>query len=83
MREDTYNEEINIDSDLHGDMVVLELLYPIRMCVFDVCIDIYAASCDGRHPYKILSQYERRKKVKYIEAFLEGQFQFMRLVLSV
>ena len=24
MREDTYNEEINIDSDLHGDMVVLE-----------------------------------------------------------
>ena len=55
-----------------------------RMCVFDVCIvDKDAASYDGRHPHKILSQHKCRKKGKYIYDCLDRQFHFMPLVLSM
>ena len=39
------------------------------MCVVDVIdVDTYAASYDGRHPHKTLSQNDWRKKGKYIES---------------
>ena len=54
------------------------------MCVFELLIlSTDTASYDGRHPHKIMSQHERSKKEKYIEACLERRRHFMPLVFSV
>ena len=54
------------------------------MCVFDVHIfDTDRYSYYGRHRHKILSQHERRKNGKYLEACVEEKPQFMPLVFSV
>ena len=45
--------------------------------------DIDAASYYGRHQHKILSQHERRKKGKYLEACLDIRCHFMPLVFYV
>ena len=51
---------------------------------FDVCVvGKYVASYDSRHPHKILSQNERSKKEKYLEACLERRYKFTPIVFSV
>ena len=57
---------------------------PRRMCLFNVLIfDIDTDYYDRRHPHKILYQHEQRKKVKYLEAYLEQQCHFTPIVFSV
>ena len=76
--------ESGVGTDFHRDTVVIEFWAPRRMCVFDILIfDTDAASYYGRHPQKILSQHERCKKGKYLEACLERQHHFTRLVFYV
>ena len=54
------------------------------MCVLNICVvDTDAASYDGIHPNKILSQHKRCKKGKYIEACLDKQHHFAPFVFSV
>ena len=62
-------EEREVGANRCRDTKVIGFLDPCRMCVFSVHIfDTDAASYDGRYPHKILSQNERRKKDKYLEA---------------
>ena len=54
------------------------------MCFFGICVvDTDAESYYGKCPHKILSQHERQKKGKYLEACLERQQHSMMLVLYV
>ena len=54
------------------------------MFVFDIrVVDTDAESHYGKFPHKILSQHERHKKGKYLEACLERQHHFMPIVLYV
>ena len=58
-------EESEVGVDLRGDTVVLGFWSPLSMCVFDICVvDTDTDYFDGRHPHKILSQHEHRKKGK-------------------
>ena len=83
-RGDPYTEEIKVDADLYRKTGVIYLLDPHIMCVFDISnVAIDTASYDGRHPYKILSHRERRKKVKYIEACFERICHFNKFMTSV
>ena len=83
-RGDNYVEEIKFGTDLHGDIDVLGFWYLPRMCVFDVCnVDTYKASYQGKHPQRILYQYKRHKKGKYLEDCLEIRQHLIPLVLSV
>ena len=68
--------------------VRLELIsVRIRECLdflFDTrVVDTDTEYHDGRHPKKILSRYERRKKGKHPEAYLDQQCPFMTLVFSL
>ena len=54
------------------------------MCAFVFSVvDTESVSYDGRHPHKILSQHERRKKGGYLEAFLDRRRHLTPLVFSV
>ena len=81
-RRDTYSEESDVGDDLCRDTGVLGFLDPLSTCVLNVhIVGTDSTSYDGRHPQKILSCRERRKKGKYIEACLERRFHFTTLVL--
>ena len=71
----TYTEESEVGAYLQGYMGVIELWSPRRICVFDVyVVNTDQESYDWRHPCKILSQKERRKKGKYIETHVTPIF---------
>ena len=71
-RGDPYVEESGFGSDIRGYTRVISFCYPCSICIFKFrAVDTESASYHGRHPQRILSQHEHRKKVKYIEAFLE------------
>ena len=58
-----------VGTDIRGDNGVLGFWYPIRMCVFDVCVvetDAYTYAVT--QPHKVLTQNEMYKKGKYLEA---------------
>ena len=53
-------------------------------CVFGVRdVDTDLASYGEKHLHRILSQHDRHKKGKYVEACLERRHHFMSLVLEV
>ena len=50
---------------------------PQRICVFGVCdVYTYSESYGKKHLHRILSQHEKRKRGKYIEACLEIRHHF-------
>ena len=71
-RGDPYAEQIKVIADLCGDTGVLGFWASNIICVFDVrVVGSDAGFYDGRHPHKILSQHEWRKKGKYIDSCIQ------------
>ena len=71
-------------SDLHGGTGVIDFWDHRRMYILNfIPVDIDTASYDEKHPHKILSQNEQRKKGKYLEAYHQRQCDFSPSVFLV
>ena len=54
------------------------------MCFFDVhVVDMDSDTYTGTQPHKVLKRHEQRKKVKYLEAYLERRQHFTPLLFLV
>ena len=81
---DPYSECTEVVFDLRGGTGVIYFWDSIIMYVFYICVvgtdaDTYV----GMQYHKVLTQHERHKKDKYMEACLEQRQHFMPLVFSV
>ena len=83
-RGDTYAEESEVGAELYEYKGVIWLWAPRIMYVFEIwVVNTEVAYYDGRHSQKILSQHERRKKRKYLEACLDWKWHFTPIRFSV
>ena len=79
-----YTQDTYFGADILGNTGVLGFWDLIRVCFFDVhVVDMDSDTYTGTQPHKVLKRHEQRKKVKYLEAYLERRQHFTPLLFSV